>query len=126
MIWQTIDNLKKSLYFGKDPDIVANFNQIPEELKWEWVNLIYRNNDRFNASVLEKLIRVLGNPALNIPSRERSQKSLTQLKALAETMNQLEKNTDFLLYQVLNGGDNDRISETLNNITRNSEKRRPQ
>ena len=106
VIWEAIDKLKKSLHFGQDPDVIANYDKIPEELKWEWVNLIYRNNDRFNALVLEKLIRILGNPALNIPSRERSQKSLTQLKALAETMNQLEQNTNFLLYQVLNGKDN--------------------
>ena len=53
------------------------------------------------------VIEILGNPALNIPSGKRSKKTLTQLKALAETMNQLEKDTDFLLYQVLNGGNNE-------------------
>jgi len=106
MIWQTIDKLKRSLHFGQDPDIISDYNKIPEDLKKEWVNLIYSNTDSFNASVLDRLIKILGNPALKIPSRQRSKKTFTQLKALAETMNQLEQNTNFLLRQVLNGGNN--------------------
>lgn len=51
------------------------------------------------------MIRILGQPVLDIPSREWSRKILTQLKALADTMNNLERNTNFLLRQVLNGKD---------------------
>ena len=43
---------------------------------------------------------------IEIPSRARSRKTLAQLKALAETVKQLEQNTNFLLRQVLNGGNN--------------------
>ena len=120
MIWQTIDRLKKSLSFGQDPDSIANYDKIPEELKREWVNLIYRNTDHFNPSALERLIEMLGNPVLTIPSREKSRKTLTRLKALAETMSQLERNTNFLLRQVLNGDDNGVVSKILSNITMNS------
>lgn len=123
-IWDTIDKLKRSLYLGQNPDILAKYNKMPEELKWDWVNLIYKGNDHFDASVLERLINRLGNPNLNIPSRERSRKTLTQLKVLAETMNQLERNTNFLLHQVLNGGDNGLVSEILNNIPTDFEKMR--
>jgi hypothetical protein len=52
---------------------------------------------------VDRIIEILGNPLIVIPSRERSQKNLIQLKALAQTMNQLEKDTNFLLHQVLNG-----------------------
>ena len=76
---------------------------IPEDLKHEWVSLIYTDDDRYDASVLERLILLLDNPAVRIPSRERSRKTLSQLKALADTINQLERNTDFLLSEVLNG-----------------------
>ena len=103
MVWQTIGKLKKALHFGQDHDIISNYNKIPEELKREWVNLIYSNTDSFDASFLERLIKILGNSSLDIPSRERSKKTLTQLKVLAETMNHLERNTNFLLRQVLNG-----------------------
>lgn len=116
-IWETIGELKKALHFGKDPRVVARYDKIPEELKWDWVNLIYGNTDNFDAQVLEKLIHILDNPALSIPSRERSRKGLVQLKALAETMNQLERSTNFLLQQVLNGANGPLISEVLTHKT---------
>jgi len=119
IVWETIDKLKKSLHFGQDPDIIADYNKIPEELKWEWVNLMYRNNDKFDDSALDRLIKVLANSALTIPSREKSRKTLTQLKALAQTMSQLEQNTNFLLDRVLNGSEKRLISEALKNSTVN-------
>ena len=120
IVWETIDKLKKSLHFGQDPDIIANYNKIPEELKQEWVNLMYRNNDKFDDSALDRLIKVLANSALTIPSREKSRKTLTQLKALAQTMSQLEQNTNFLLDRILNGSEKSLISGALKNITVNS------
>jgi hypothetical protein len=119
-VWETIDKLKKSLHFGQDPDIIANYNKIPEELKQEWVNLMYRNNDKFDDSALDRLIKVLANSALTIPSREKSRKTLTQLKALAQTMSQLEQNTNFLLDRVLDGSGKNLISGTFKNSTVNS------
>jgi len=120
MIWQTIDKLKKSLHFGQDPAIIAKYNKIPEELKQEWVNLMYRNNDKFDDSALDRLIKVLANSALTIPSREKSRKTLTQLKALAQTMSQLEQNTNFVLDRILNGSEKSLISGALKNSTVNS------
>ncbi len=104
IIWQTIDKLKKVLYFGQKPESIAKYDEIPEGTKLELVELLYSSNDHFDAASLDRLIEILDNPTLNIPSRERSKKTLTQLKALAETMSQLERNTNFLLHQVLNGG----------------------
>jgi hypothetical protein len=120
IVWETIDKLKKSLHFGQNPDIIANYNKIPGELKQEWVNLMYRNNDKFDDSALDRLIKVLANSALTIPSREKSRKTLTQLKALAQTMSQLEQNTNFLLDKVLNGSEKRPISGALTNSTVNS------
>lgn len=103
-IWVTLGKLKKSLYFGKDPDVVGRYDKISEDIKWEWVDLIYRNNEGFYPALLDRLMKILQDPAFNIPSGRRSAKTLFQLKALAETMNALERNTNFLLGQVLNGG----------------------
>lgn len=105
-VWELIRRLKQALYFGQDPKVIGRFNKIPNALKLEWVDLIYKDVGRFDASSLERLIKILASPAICIPSRERSKKTLIQLKALAENMNQLERNTNFLLRQVLNGGDN--------------------
>ncbi len=98
-----IERLKKSLCYGREPEIIQSYTKLPEPLKKEWVELLYRHNSSFEPVSLERLIRILNEPGLEIPSRERSRKNLTQLKALAETMNNLERNTNFLLRQVLNG-----------------------
>jgi hypothetical protein len=105
-IWQTMEKLKKSLYYGRNPEVVAGYSGIPRDLKEEWVEAIYSNVDGFNDSTIDRLIKLLANPVLPIPSRERSRRMLTQLKVLAENMDQLEKNTNFLLRHVLNGGEN--------------------
>jgi hypothetical protein len=118
-IWGIIEKLKKSLYIGQNPKVLSAYDKVPDAFKWDWVNLIYTSNDYFDPKVLEKLISMLSNPTLDIPSRERSKKNLTQLKALAETMHQLEQNTNFLLHQVLNGGDKELISEMINNVPSN-------
>jgi len=119
-IWQTLEKLKKALYYGKNPEVVAGYSAIPRELKHEWVDAIYSNVDGFNDSTIDRLIRLLANPALPIPSRERSRRMLTQLKVLAENMDQLERNTNFLLRHVLNGGDNGSSQEFVN-----GEKKKP-
>jgi len=120
IVWEAIDKLKKSLHFGQDPDIIAKYTKIPEKVKKEWVNLMYRNNDKFDDSALDRLIKVLANSSLVIPSREKSRKTLTQLKALAQTMSQLEQNTNFLLNRVLNGTEKNLISGAYKNISVNS------
>ena len=102
-IWQAIGKLKQSLYIGKDPEIIRLYDKMPEDLKKEWVDLIYRDSDRFDPVMLDSLIKILANAAIVVPSREKSRKALIQLKALAENMNQLERNTNFLLRQVLDG-----------------------
>jgi hypothetical protein len=100
---QTIDKLKDALRFGLDPAIIDNFDKMPEDLKMEWVDIIYENMESLDNGVLDRLIDILGDDSLNIPSQEKSRKALVNLRALAETMNQLERNTNFLLHQVLNG-----------------------
>lgn len=104
---ESINRLKKSLYFGQDPKIISDYHALPEELKEEFVDILYNNSDRYSSSMLDRLIEILSSPELNIPSREKTQKNLTRLKALAETMSQLERNTNFLLRQVLNGNRDD-------------------
>ncbi len=105
-----IERLKASLRYGLEPEVIDSYDKLPESLKQEWVDLLYHQNNRFDARSLDRLIRILEQPVLDIPSRERSRKILTQLKALAETMDNLERNTNFLLRQVLNGKDARKVS----------------
>ena len=116
LINQGIDELKRSLQFGMEPEIIADYNKIPEEVKREWVSLLYEDINGFNASMLERLINILSNTSFNIPSQERSRKALIQLKVLAETMSQLERNTNFLLHQVLNSNGAKKDVENFSNL----------
>jgi hypothetical protein len=100
---KSLGRLKKSLYFGQDPDVIASYTKIPEDMKREWVDLIYNRSDQFNVDVIDQIIQILQNHEIDIPSREKVNRTLTQLKALGETMHHLERNTNFLLRQVLNG-----------------------
>ncbi|MBN2032863.1 MAG: hypothetical protein JW836_06260 [Deltaproteobacteria bacterium] len=113
LIREGIRELKEALHYGEDPDVLRTYLKIPEDLKQAWVRIIYQNADRFNGSSLGELIKILANPELGIPSRERSRKMLIQLRVLAENMSQLESNTNFLLRKVLNGGDNGALTELL-------------
>ena len=123
-IWQALEKLKLSLYYGRNPEVVAGYAGIPRELKEEWVDTIYSNVDGFNDTAIVRLIRVLADPALPIPSRERSRRMLTQLKVLAENMDQLDRNTNFLLRHVLNGGENGCSPGLMNGVKENQEDRR--
>lgn len=115
-VYRGIDALKRSLRFGSDPKIVSEFKNIPEKQKSKLVGLLYKEEESLNTPVLDKLIDLLDDPQLNIPSREKSRKSFIQLKALWETMNQLERNTNFLLHQVLNGNGKKDIKEKINDF----------
>lgn len=101
-IQHSIDALKRSLYLGKDQDILKDYNTIPESLKKEWIDLLYRDTDLIDLLYLDRLIRILENPSLKLPFRSKSRKSLIRLKVLAEIMGKLEQDTNAVLRQVLN------------------------
>jgi len=104
---EEIDKLKRSLYLGKDPDILSAYNKFPEPLKTEWVDLLYKDTEIFDLQLLDRLIHILDDPYLDFPFRDKSKKSLIRLKAVAEIMGQLEDNTNVVLREVLNGHDDE-------------------
>jgi len=105
-----IHNLKRSLYLGSDPHIVAAYEGFPEPLKTEWVNLLYSNGETLDLVFLDRLIHILESPYLDFPYREKSKKSLIRLKAVAQIMGQLEDNTNVVLRELLNGHDDETIA----------------
>ena len=101
---EEIENLKRSLYLGKDPDILSANNELSGPLKSEWVDLLYRDTEVFDLDLLDRLIFILDDPYFDFPYRDKSKKSLIRLKAVAETMGQLEDDTNVVLREILNGG----------------------
>ena len=98
-----IDNLKKSLYLGKAPDVLAEYNSIPDPVKTEWVDLLYENADAVDLALVDRLVHVLESSYLNLPFKDKSIKSLIRLKAVAEIIGQMEDKTNAVLREVLNG-----------------------
>lgn len=111
-----IDELKRSLRFGSDPELVSRYTWIPEDLKNQWVTLVYEDLKNINEPALDRIIEILENSALNIPGQEKSRNTLVKLKALADTMKQLERNTNFLLHQVLNGNAKKELREKIDDF----------
>jgi len=103
VVRKEIDNLKRSLYLGKDPNILAAYNQLSEAVKTEWVDLLYRDTEVFDLQLLDRFIHILDDPYLDFPYKDKSKKSLIRLKAVAEIMGQLEDKTNVVLREVLNG-----------------------
>lgn len=101
-----LDKLKKSLYQGKDPELLASCDFMPDLLKKEWVELIYTDMEQVDFGHLDRVIHILGDQSLNLPFQEKSRKSLIHLKTLFKIMGQLEKSTNTVLQQLLNGGKN--------------------
>ena len=110
-----VDQLKHSLYLGMDPDLLARYDKMPEYLKREWIDLIYRNTDRLDIVFLDKLTHILEDPSLKLPFQEKSRKCLVHLKTLAEIMGRLEDDTNSVLRQVLNGSENGTLPNVLSN-----------
>lgn len=103
---EVLEKLRKSLHRGKDPELLASCDFMPEPLKKEWVELIYRDVQQMDFEYLGRVISMLENPSLSLPFQEKSRKSLIHLKTLFEIMDQLEKSTNTVLQRLLNGGKN--------------------
>ena len=110
-----IDQLKRSLYLGQDPDILAGYDKMLESLKKEWTDLIYTDTGGLDFQFLDRVICILKDPCLNLPYQTKSRDSLIKLKMLAEVLSQLEHSTNEVLRQVINGTDEGKTSNALNN-----------
>lgn len=103
VVYKEIEMLRKSLYLGEDPELLAAYNQLPESLKTEWIGLLYRDTDVFSLHRLNRLIDLLGDHRFNLPHKEKTKESLIRLKAVADIFGQLEEKTNVVLREVLNG-----------------------
>ncbi len=113
---EMIDEIRNALGFGCCPEFTNSLRNMPEVLKERWVSLIYKEIEGMKDPAIDQLVSILENPEINIPGQEKSRKALLQLKALAETMGQLERNTNFLINQVLmvNSGKESREKQYIN------------
>lgn len=110
-IKDNLEQLKRSLYQGKDPDNLNAYDAMSDSLKQEWVDLIYNDSDQLDSNFLNRLLQILEEPSLKLPFKEKSKKSILQLKTMRDIMDDMEKRTNRVLREVLNGKNNGKSSE---------------
>ncbi len=101
-----IHKLRKSLYFGKDPELIAAFPDVAPTLKERWAELIYREAGGNNLGFLDEIVLFLEDPHFHLPHQVKSKKTLVRLKALTDVVVQLESKANVVLREVLNGKSN--------------------
>lgn len=101
-----MDKLRKSLYVGKDPELIAAFADVPQPLKERWADLIYKETGGNDLGFLQEIVQFLEDPQFHLPHQVKSKKSLARLKALADVVVQLEAKANVVLREVLNGESN--------------------
>ncbi len=109
-IKDNLEQLKRSLYQGKDPDNLNAYGAMSDSLKQEWVDLIYNDRDQLDSNYLNRLLQILEEPSLKLPFKEKSKKSILQLKTMRDIMDDMEKRTNRVLREVLNGKNNGKSS----------------
>lgn len=102
-VLDAISRVKASLRLGMDPDLLDVYEGLPNALKEEWTDLIYGSSNHLDPASLERLIQILQDPSLDLPFKEKSRRSLIHLRTLAEVMDRLERDTNVVLRQVLDG-----------------------
>jgi hypothetical protein len=110
-VTEAIERLKASLNLGKDPELLKEYDGLSEALKREWTDLVYESADTLDRAGIERLIRILQDRSLDLPFKEKSRRSLIHLKTLAEVMDRLERDTNRVLREFLEGTENRRASE---------------
>lgn len=102
-VYDGIENLRKSLHFGTDPELISAFSGMDLPLKERWTDLIYRETGGNDLELLHDLILFLEDSQFHLPHKVKSRKSLVRLKALAEVVGQLEVKANVVLMEILNG-----------------------
>ncbi len=103
MVRKGIEALKRSLYLGENPELLAGCDQLSESLKTEWVDLLYKDTGVFSLHRLNRLIDLLDGHDLTLPYKENSRERLIRLRAVADIFGQLEEKTNVVLREVLYG-----------------------
>ncbi len=102
-IQQLLDRLDNAIWVGMDKDLASRVGHLPPDLRTIWPKLAYVDFRAGNMPVLEEIIRFLDHPALEIPHRQQTRKILTSLKALVETVPELEERANRIIYSLKNG-----------------------
>ncbi|MGC8493965.1 MAG: hypothetical protein ACP5SH_19760 [Syntrophobacteraceae bacterium] len=98
-----LGRLKNALWLGTNEDLPGRLPHLPDDLQAEWQKLAYTEFTADRLTELEKIIGFLDHPELKIPHRLQTKKVLTFLKALVETIPEMEEKTNRIIFSLRNG-----------------------
>ena len=98
-----LERLKDALWLGTNEELAQRLAHLPDDLKTVWQRLAYMEFTVDRLSELEQIIDFLDHPDLKIPHKLQTKKVLTFLKALAETIPEMEEKTNRIIFSLRNG-----------------------
>ncbi|MDR3570520.1 MAG: hypothetical protein P4L43_21050 [Syntrophobacteraceae bacterium] len=97
-----LGRLKNSLWVGTNEKHAQRLD-LPDDLKALWRKLAYMEFTVDKLAELEQIISFLDHPHLKIPHKQQTKKILTSLKALVETIPEMEEKTNRIIFSLRNG-----------------------
>ena len=67
-VGRQLDALKRSLHLGMDPALLAEYRDVSDAVKADWVEMIYTDLDRVDLDFLDKLLDFLRNGYIRLPN----------------------------------------------------------
>ncbi len=98
-----LDRLKNALWLGTNEELAHRLAHLPDDLKSVWQKLAYMEFTVDKLAQLEQIINFLDHPDLKIPHKQQTKKILTSLKALVETIPEIEEKTNRIIFSLRNG-----------------------
>lgn len=98
-----LERLKRALWIGTDPSLAERMLHIPEDIRVLWPKVVYTEFSPEKIRLLDDILRLLEHPQLTIPHKRQTLKILSSLKALAETIPDVEKRANKILFSLKNG-----------------------
>lgn len=89
-IGSLLDTLKESFHVSLDRKVIEQIDHLPDEVKYLWVELAYKEVGKYTNTLLKRYIELLDNSELGIPRQGYSRKNLICLKGLIEMIPQIE------------------------------------
>lgn len=97
-----LTKLKESINAAVNPQVIAEIDSIPAEIKSTWVELAYKEINGHDNGDIESYIEFLDNSDLHIPHRKQSKKNLVYLKSLIEMIPEIERKLNHRLDELKN------------------------
>ena len=86
-----LQSLSESFYVGQDTRVIDKINDIPQELKSKWVDLVYREITGKTNGMITQYIELLDNISVVIPRKKYSLRNFIYLRSLIKLIPEIEE-----------------------------------